>query len=333
MILVTGATGYIGSHTWTELLSSGEEVIGVDNFSNSIPSVCERIQQITQKEIKFKKGNICDSQFIEAIFREFPIKSVMHFAASKAVAESVDQPIQYYVNNIGGLLSLLEACKKYQCNEFIFSSSATVYGNPQQIPIDENHSLNPTNPYGNTKYMSEIILKDFANSTAHFKYASLRYFNPIGAHESGLIGEAPQGIPNNLMPYLTKVANGELDKLFIFGGDWPTPDGTGIRDYIHVTDLARGHLAALSHLKSHQKCFTVNLGTGKGTSVLNLIKAFEQVSSISIPYEIIDRRPGDIAVCYADPSLALKLIGWKADHNLMQMCQDSWRWQQMSSQI
>lgn len=333
MILLTGATGYIGSHTWTELITSGADVIGIDNFSNSNPSVCERIQQITQKEIKFKKGDVCDPIFISSIFKEFPIRSVIHFAAVKAVGESVVNPIKYYSNNIVGLLTLLEACNQYECPEFIFSSSATVYGNPIQVPINEEHPLNPTNPYGNTKWMSEIILADYARNHPNFRMALLRYFNPIGAHESGLIGEDPQGIPNNLMPYITQVAIGKLRHLQVYGDDWPTVDGTGVRDYIHVVDLAKGHLAALDYLNKKQNCITVNLGTGKGTSVLELIHAFEKANGVNIPYDIVERRSGDIATCYTDPTLANQLLAWKAEYGIERMCKDSWRWQLHSAKL
>jgi UDP-glucose 4-epimerase len=333
LILLTGATGFIGSHTWIELMTFGMDVIGIDNFSNSNPSVCKRIQQLIGKEINFKKGDVCDSVFIESIFQEYPIHAVIHFAALKAVGESVEKPLDYYANNVMGLLNLVQACLSHQCHQFVFSSSATVYGDPLQVPIQETHPLQPTNPYGKTKWVSEMMLQDVVKANPEFHVAKLRYFNPIGAHSSGLIGEQANGIPNNLMPYLTKVAFGELDKLFIFGGDWPTHDGTGVRDYIHVTDLARGHVAALRYLNDHQQSITINLGTGKGTSVLDLIQAFEQVSSIQIPYEIVDRRAGDIAICYADPLLAEQLIGWKATYDLKQMCQDSWRWQKMSAQV
>ena len=331
MILLTGATGFIGSHTWIELMTSGMEVIGIDNFSNSNPNVCKRIQQIIGKEINFKKGDVCDSLFLESIFQEYPIHAVIHFAALKAVGASVEKPLDYYSNNVMGIINLVDTCLRHQCHQFVFSSSATVYGDPLSVPVNETHPIQPSNPYGKTKWMGEVILQDVVKSQPEFHVATLRYFNPIGAHSSGLIGEHPNGIPNNLMPYLTKVAIGELDKLFIFGGDWPTPDGTGVRDYIHVTDLARGHIAALHYLDAHQQSLTVNLGTGKGTSVLDLIQAFEQVSSIKIPYQIIDRRAGDISTCYGDPLLAEKLMGWKSMYDLKQMCQDSWRWQKMST--
>ena len=278
------------------------EVIGIDNFSNSNPNVCKRIQQIIGKEINFKKGDVCDSLFLESIFQEYPIHAVIHFAALKAVGASVEKPLDYYSNNVMGIINLVDTCLRHQCHQFVFSSSATVYGDPLSVPVNETHPIQPSNPYGKTKWMGEVILQDVVKSQ-----------------------------PNNLMPYLTKVAIGELDKLFIFGGDWPTPDGTGVRDYIHVTDLARGHIAALHYLDAHQQSLTVNLGTGKGTSVLDLIQAFEQVSSIKIPYQIIDRRAGDISTCYGDPLLAEKLMGWKSMYDLKQMCQDSWRWQKMST--
>lgn len=333
MILLTGATGYIGSHTWAELISSGADVIGVDNFSNSNPSVCERLKKVTHKNIIFKQGNVCDGKFLEDLFQEYLIEAVIHFAALKVPSDSLKSPLSYYENNINGLIQLLSVCKKFKCDQFIFSSSANVYGNTNQVPVVENHHMSPTNPYGNTKWMGEIILRDFVHSHPNFRVATLRYFNPIGAHASGFIGEQVESTPDNLMPYITKVAVGQLDQLSIFGGDWPTHDGTGVRDYIHVVDLAKGHISALQYLQKQQKSITANLGTGKGTSVLDLVHAFESATSIKIPYKIINRRPGDIAISYADPTLANQALGWKAKYDIKQMCVDSWRWQVNSSQF
>lgn len=330
MILITGATGYIGSHTWLELLQAGHEVLGMDNFCNSSPKVLKRLKEISDKSINFVECDLRDSDSLRKIFLQYPIKAVIHFAALKAVGESVLYPLNYYQNNIGGLFNLTKVMLENNCYQIVFSSSATVYGNPHQVPINESFPLAPTNPYGQTKLMGEQILRDIEVSEPKFKVAYLRYFNPVGAHSSGLIGEDPKGVPNNLMPYVTQVAVGKRNFLSVYGGDWPTPDGTGIRDYIHVQDLAKGHVKAIEYLSQEHQSLTVNLGTGVGYSVLEVVKNFEQASGIRIPYKISPRRSGDIAVCYADSSLAFMLLNWKAENNLMQMCIDSWRWQSMN---
>jgi UDP-glucose 4-epimerase len=327
MILLTGATGYIGSHTWLELLLAGHRVIGVDNFVNSSPKVLPRIETLSNKKLDFVEGDVCDKTFLESIFRNYPIKGVIHFAALKAVGESSENPIKYYENNLGGLLKMLQVMKQYDCRNFVFSSSACVYGDPDDVPVKENSALRPENPYGQTKLMSEQVLRDLENSDSGWRVAYLRYFNPIGAHESGLIGEDPLGVPNNLSPIVAQVASGRIKELNVYGDDWETPDGTGVRDYIHVVDLAQGHVKAVDHLLSGKPSLTLNLGTGLGYSVFDVIKAYEQVTGKPIPYRISDRRPGDVAIYYADPSLAQALLGWKARRNLDQMCADSWRWQ------
>lgn len=327
MILLTGATGYIGSHTWVELLEAGYEVLGCDNFSNSSPRVLDRIQKITQRQLAFVECDVQNQQSIEALFKQYDIRGVVHFAALKAVGESVEKPLSYYANNLNGLLNLLEVMSTFNCPNFVFSSSATVYhpGNP--IPYVEGMPLGSTSPYGWTKYMSEQILRDVEASSPNWHIAYLRYFNPVGAHPSGLIGEDPRGIPNNLMPFVTQVAVGKRKELSIFGGDWPTHDGTGVRDYIHVQDLARGHVKAIDYLLNQKKSLTVNLGAGKGYSVLDLVRAFEKASGQVIPYQIVDRRSGDIAAFYADASLANELLDWRVEFDLDAMCRDSWRWQ------
>lgn len=327
MILLTGATGYIGSHTWVELLEAGYEVLGCDNFSNSSPRVLDRIQKITQRQLAFVECDVQNQQSIEALFKQYDIRGVVHFAALKAVGESVEKPLSYYANNLNGLLNLLKVMSAFNCRNFVFSSSATVYhpGNP--IPYVEGMPLGSTSPYGWTKYMSEQILRDVEASSPNWHIAYLRYFNPVGAHPSGLIGEDPRGIPNNLMPFVTQVAVGKRKELSIFGGDWPTHDGTGVRDYIHVQDLARGHVKAIDYLLNQKKSLTVNLGAGKGYSVLDLVRAFEKASGQVIPYQIVDRRSGDIAAFYADASLANELLDWRVEFDLDAMCRDSWRWQ------
>jgi UDP-glucose 4-epimerase len=327
MILLTGATGYIGSHTWVELLEAGYEVVGCDNFSNSSPNVLKRIERITHSQPTFVECDIQDQTALANIFKHHKIKSVVHFAALKAVGESVKKPLNYYANNLNSLLSLLKVMQSFNCHQFIFSSSATVYHPDNPIPYMEGMPLGSTSPYGWTKYMSEQILRDLELSDPSWRVAYLRYFNPAGAHPSGLIGEDPLGIPNNLMPFMTQVALGKRPELSIFGGDWPTHDGTGVRDYIHVKDLAKGHVKAVEYLLGQQKSITVNLGAGKGYSVLDLVKSFEQVSGRSIPYQIVERRPGDIAAFYADASLAEKLLNWRVECDLDQMCLDSWNWQ------
>ena len=327
-ILVTGGAGYIGSHTCVELLNSGYEVIAVDNLVNSRRESLERVKQITGKPVTFYELDVCNEAELERIFEKHAIAGVIHFAALKAVGESVAKPIEYYRNNLDSLLVVLDVMRRHDVKQFVFSSSATVYGVPERSPIDESFPLSATNPYGQSKVIAEQILRDVAIADASWRIAVLRYFNPVGAHESGLIGEDPAGIPNNLMPYVAQVAVGKLEKLRVFGDDYPTPDGTGVRDYIHVVDLARGHLAALDTLAKRDAGFVVNLGTGRGYSVLEVVKAFELASGRPVPYEIVARRPGDIAECYADPALAQKLLGWEARFGIERMCQDHWRWQE-----
>ncbi len=331
-ILLTGATGYIGSHTAVELLSAGEKVVIVDDLSNSEASVVDAIEKITGTRPEFYVGDVADKSLMERIFRAHDVSAVMHFAGFKAVGESVQKPLAYYRNNLDTTLTLLETMQRFGCRRFIFSSSATVYGMSEDVPFRETAPAGRcTNPYGWTKYMIEQILTDAAAADPEMSVVLLRYFNPIGAHESGLIGEKPNGIPNNLMPYITQVAVGQLERLSVFGSDYPTPDGTGVRDYIHVVDLAKGHLAALRYTKTHHGTEIINLGTGTGYSVLDVIKAFEKANGVKIPYVIAPRRSGDIAVCYADPSKAHELLGWRAERSLEDMCRDSWRWQQHCS--
>ena len=328
-ILLTGATGYIGSHTAVELLEAGEEIVIVDDLSNSEASVIDRIEQITGRRPAFYQGDVADGALLERIFTEHEIAAVMHFAGFKAVGESVQKPLAYYRNNLDTTLTLLETMQRFGCGRFIFSSSATVYGMSEDVPFREDAPAGGcTNPYGWTKYMIEQILTDTAAANSAMSVVLLRYFNPIGAHESGLIGEKPNGIPNNLMPYITQVAVGKLERLRVFGNDYPTPDGTGVRDYIHVVDLAKGHLAALRYSAEHSGTEIINLGTGTGYSVLDVIRAFERANGVRIPYEIAPRRSGDIAICYADPAKAHKLLGWTAEKTLEDMCRDSWRWEQ-----
>ncbi|MBP0621097.1 UDP-glucose 4-epimerase GalE [Cupriavidus consociatus] len=331
-LLLTGATGYIASHTWVALLNAGYHVIGLDNLCNSSPVVIERLTAITGKTPHFVQGDVRDRALLDRLFAEHRISGVIHFAALKAVGESVSQPLQYYSNNLDGLLTVCAAMGAAGVKQLVFSSSATVYGNPQSVPILEDFPLSATNPYGQTKLMGEQILRDLEKSDPAWRIAYLRYFNPVGAHESGLIGEDPRGIPNNLMPYVAQVAGGRREKLMVFGGDYPTTDGTGVRDYIHVCDLADGHLAALVYLRDHGRGMTVNLGTGRGYSVLEVVEAYQRASDRPVPYEIVARRPGDIASCYADPALANQLLGWRAQHGIERMCQDSWRWQSMNPQ-
>lgn len=323
-ILVTGGAGFIGSHTVVELLEKGEDIVIVDNFVNSKPEVLEKIKKITEKDFKFYEVDLLDKENLEKVFIENKIEAVIHFAGLKAVGESVEKPIEYYHNNITGTLILLELMKKYNCKKIIFSSSATVYGTPKTVPIKEDFPLSTTNPYGSTKLMIEQILKDVCIADKEFCAILLRYFNPIGAHKSGLLGESPNGIPNNLMPYINQVALGKLDHLNVFGNDYPTVDGTGVRDYIHVVDLAKGHVKALKKAREITGAEAYNLGTGKGYSVLEIVKAFEDANNIKIKYEITARRAGDIAECYADPSKAKQELGWEATKNLEEMCKDSW---------
>lgn len=327
-ILVTGGIGYIGSHTSVELLNIGEEIIIMDNFSNSNPKRIEEIEELSGKKFKFYEMDLLDKNGMEKIFEENPeIDSVIHFAGLKAVGESVAKPIEYYYNNVVGTLNLLEVMKKYNCKKIVFSSSATVYGDPKIVPIKEDFPLSTTNPYGTTKLMIEQILNDLYVADNEWSIILLRYFNPIGAHKSGLIGESPNGIPNNLMPYINRVASGKLECLNVFGNDYKTIDGTGVRDYIHVVDLAIGHLKALEKARNTQGVKIYNLGTGNGYSVLQVIKAFEDANNIKINYKIVARRPGDIATCFADPTKAKNELGWEAKYGILEMCEDGWRFE------
>jgi UDP-glucose 4-epimerase len=329
-VLLTGATGYIASHTWLALLSAGFSVVGVDNFSNSSPEVLNRLRELSGREPVFERVDVRDKPALDAVFQRHPIGAAVHFAALKAVGESTEQPLPYYANNLGGLLNLCQVMDNHDVRALVFSSSATVYGKPERLPIREDAALAAANPYGATKLMSEDILRDVERADPRWKIALLRYFNPVGAHESGRIGEDPRGLPNNLMPYITQVAVGKRARLQVFGNDYDTPDGTGVRDYIHVVDLAEGHVAALRYLLDQQRSITANLGTGRGYSVLELVRAFEKASGRPIPYEIVGRRPGDIDACYADPSLARDVLGWHATHDIDAMCADSWRWQSLN---
>ncbi|MEO6409170.1 MAG: UDP-glucose 4-epimerase GalE [Burkholderiaceae bacterium] len=329
-VLLTGATGYIASHTWLALWEAGFDVIGVDNFSNSSPEVLNRLRTLAGRTPRFERADVCDAAALDAVFSAGRVDAVIHFAAHKAVAESVARPLDYYANNVGGLIQLCAAIQRHACRALVFSSSATVYGDPSQLPITEDAPLASTNPYGATKLVGEHLLRDLMRSDPSWQIAVLRYFNPVGAHPSGLIGEDPSGTPNNLMPYIAQVAVGKRERLQIFGADYPTPDGTGVRDYIHVIDLAEGHVAALRHLLDGKGSLTVNLGTGRGLSVLELLRAFEVASGREVPYEIVARRAGDVAACYADASLAQALLRWKADRDVAAMCADSWRWQSLN---
>jgi UDP-glucose 4-epimerase len=326
-ILLTGAAGYIASHTWLALQAAGFAVVGVDDFSNSNPEVLNRLQRLGGLAPVFERASVCDAAAMQGIFSRHAIDAVVHFAAFKAVGESTAQPLAYYRNNIGGLVTTCEAMRAAGCKRLVFSSSATVYGDPQRLPITEDSPLEATSPYGQTKLMGETILRDLGAADAQWQTACLRYFNPVGAHDSGLIGEDPRGTPNNLMPYVAQVAVGRRAQLSVFGNDYPTPDGTGVRDYIHVVDLAEGHVAALRRLLDAPGSLTVNLGTGRGYSVLELVAAYARASGRPVPYQLVARRPGDVAACYADPALAQQLLGWQARHDLDRMCADSWRWQ------
>ena len=327
-ILVTGGAGFIGSHTVVELLTRGYDVTIVDNFINSKPESLKRIAELAGRAPDFCEVDLTDAEKVDAIFASDRFDAVIHFAGLKAVGESVAQPLRYYDNNLVSTLVLLKAMKKYGVKNLVFSSSATVYGVPKTVPITEDFPLSVTNPYGQTKLMIENMLRDIHKAEPEMGIALLRYFNPIGAHKSGRIGEDPNGIPNNLLPFISQVAIGKLPKLRVFGSDYPTCDGTGVRDYIHVVDLAIGHVAAIERLAGHPgEMVTVNLGTGNGYSVLEMVKAFEEASGRPVPYEIVDRRPGDVAACYADPSHAFEILGWKAERGLRQMCEDAWRWQ------
>ncbi|PZP34357.1 MAG: UDP-glucose 4-epimerase GalE [Roseateles depolymerans] len=331
-ILLTGATGYIASHTWLALIAAGHRVVGLDNFSNSSPVVLDRLAELAGAPVTFEQADVNDMAALEAVFARHQPAAVVHFAAHKAVGESVAKPLEYYRNNLGGLVSTCEAMRRHGCRRMVFSSSATVYGSPESLPLREDAPTSATNPYGATKLMGEQILRDIGVADPAWQTATLRYFNPVGAHESGRIGEDPRGTPNNLMPYVAQVAVGRRDRLSVFGNDYPTPDGTGVRDYIHVTDLAEGHVAALDWLLGGDRSITVNLGTGQGYSVLDLVKAYEAASGRPVPYQIVARRPGDIAACWADPTLAREALGWQAKLDLQRMCEDSWRWQQQNPQ-
>ncbi len=330
-ILLTGATGYIASHTWLALWAAGFDVVGVDDFSNSSPEVLNRLQRLGGRTAAFERADVCDGLAVAALFERHAIAAVVHFAAFKAVGESAAQPLAYYRNNLGGLFSVVGAMAQRGGKALVFSSSATVYGSPERLPIAEDAALATTSPYGATKLMSENILRDIERADPAWRIALLRYFNPVGAHDSGLIGEDPRGTPNNLMPYISQVAVGKRARLQVFGNDYDTPDGTGVRDYIHVTDLAEGHVAALRHLlDGGGRSFTANLGTGRGCSVLELVRAFEHASGRSIPHDLVARRPGDVAACYADASRAQELLGWQATRGIDTMCADTWRWQSLN---
>lgn len=327
-VLLAGGAGYIGSHTCVELIGAGHTVVIADNYSNSCPVAIERVEEITGVSIPHYEADVCDPEAVEKIFSENEIDAVIHFAGLKAVGESCEKPVMYYRNNIDSTLTLLEVMKRHNVNRFIFSSSATVYGTPETVPLVETMPTgSPTNPYGWTKLMMEQILSDTAKANPEMSIVILRYFNPIGAHKSGRIGEDPNGIPNNLMPYITQVAAGRLPQLGVFGDDYPTHDGTGVRDYIHVVDLAKGHVKAIEYSAGHNGTEIVNLGTGTGYSVLDIVKAFERVNHIEIPYVIKPRRPGDIAECFANAEKAEKVLGWKAELGLDEMCYDAWNWQ------
>ncbi len=331
-ILLTGATGYIASHTWLALLEAGFQVLGVDNFCNSSPEVLKRLHKISGQAPLFEMADVCNGADMATIFARQRIDAVVHFAALKAVGDSTEQPLAYYANNVGGLINTCRAMQNQDCQRLVFSSSATVYGDTKTLPITEDAALSATNPYGQTKLMGETILRDLGWASSRWQTACLRYFNPVGAHASGLIGEDPRGVPNNLMPYVAQVAIGRRQTLTIFGNDYATVDGTGVRDYIHVTDLALGHVAALRRLFEQPGSFTVNLGTGHGVSVLELVAAYARASGRSVPHKFAPRRLGDVAACWADPSLAQKLLGWKTQFDLHRMCADSWRWQHMNPQ-
>ena len=327
-VLVTGGAGYIGSHTCVELMQSGHEVVVIDNLCNSNPKSLERVETLTGRHVKFYQGDVRDEALLRRIFAENEIDSVIHFAGLKAVGESVAQPWRYYDNNLNSTLVLTKVMADAGVKRIIFSSSATVYSGDNEMPLRETSRTGGcTNPYGWTKYITEQILSGMAHADPEWSVVLLRYFNPIGAHESGIIGEDPRGIPNNLMPFLTQVAVGRREKLSVFGNDYDTPDGTGVRDYIHVVDLAKGHVAAVTYAGSHSGCEVFNLGTGVGYSVLDMVRTFEEVNGVPIPYRIVDRRPGDLAVCYADPAKSAAVLGWKAEKDLRDMCRDSWKWQ------
>ena len=329
-ILITGGAGYIGSHTCIELLKSGYNLVVVDNLCNSSFESISRIENLTGTKIPFYNIDVRDKKELSKVFERYSIDGVIHFAGLKSVSESVENPIKYYDTNVAGTFSLIEVMLDFGCKNFVFSSSATVYGNPYIVPIKEDFPLSVTNPYGRSKLMVEEFLNDLFIADNSWHIALLRYFNPVGAHKSGSIGEDPNDIPKNLIPFISQVAIGKLEKLRIFGDDYDTPDGTGVRDYIHVVDLARGHVRALDVLKDNSQILTVNLGRGKGHSVLEMVRAFEKISGKQVPYEIINRRPGDISICYTDPSYALEKLNWKAEYGLDEMCEDAWRWQSLN---
>jgi UDP-glucose 4-epimerase len=329
-ILVTGGTGYIGSHTCIELIKAGYEVVVVDNLCNSSLESLRRVESLVDCNIPFHKVDVRDKAALTQVFEQYSIDGVIHFAGLKAVGESVEKPIEYYDTNVGGTFILADVMREFGCKTFVFSSSATVYGDPHTVPIKENFPLSVTNPYGRSKLMIEEFLQDVFMADDSWHIALLRYFNPVGAHKSGLIGEDPNDIPNNLIPYISQVAVGKLEKLSVFGGDYDTPDGTGVRDYIHVVDLAKGHVKALQALKYKPQVLIVNLGTGNGYSVLDMVKAFERASGKNIPYQIVDKRLGDIATCYSNSSFAAEKLDWKAECELNEMCEDTWRWQSMN---
>ncbi len=327
-VLITGGTGYIGSHTAVVLSQLGHQVVLYDNLSNSSDTVHEKLEQLTGQRIPFVKGDVRDTELLKSTLTAHRIDAVIHFAGFKAVGESVEKPVEYYANNVQGTISLLQAMQSAQVKTLVFSSSATVYGEPQYLPLDENHPTSATNPYGRSKLHIEEILSDVAASDADWRIACLRYFNPVGAHESGLIGENPSGVPNNLMPYIAQVATGQRPCLSVFGGDYSTEDGTGVRDYIHVLDLAEGHAAALSFLCETPGWHAINLGTGHGYSVLDMVQAFEKASGCQVPYQIVARRAGDVAACYANPNKASECLNWRATRSLGDMCASTWRFQQ-----
>lgn len=333
VILVTGGAGYIGSHTCLELLAAGREVVVVDDLSNGSLVAIRRVETLAGRPLRaFVQGDVRDTALLAEVFRSHPIDAVIHFAAKKAVGESVAQPLAYYDNNLSGLLAVLGAMDGAGCRRIVFSSSATVYGDPHHVPIDEDFPTTATNPYGWTKLMGEQMLRDLVASDSRWNVVLLRYFNPVGAHASGQIGEDPDGLPNNLMPYVSQVAVGRIPRLRVFGDDYPTPDGTGVRDYIHVVDLALGHLKALERIEALPGVTTLNLGTGRGYSVLEMVRAFEAASGRSVPFDIVDRRPGDVAACWADPRRAEAVLGWRAERDLSAMCEDAWRWQRGNPQ-
>lgn len=326
-VLVTGGAGYIGSHTCIELIQAGHTVLVLDNLVNSSAESLRRVEAIVRQPVDFVEGDIRDTELLDRVFSEHDIDSVVHFAGLKAVGESTEKPLDYYDNNVYGTICLLQVMKRHGCKNLVFSSSATVYGDPHTVPIQEHFPLSATNPYGRSKLMIEDILRDLHASDSEWQVALLRYFNPVGAHQSGTIGEDPNGIPNNLMPFITQVAIGKREALSVFGSDYDTPDGTGVRDYIHVVDLAKGHVKAIEKLNSKPGCVAYNLGTGVGYSVLDMVKALEKASGNKVPYKLVDRRPGDIACCYADPAYAEQELGWRAELGLEDMMADAWRWQ------